>query len=110
MKNTTSKFKYYYGKKAILASWIGYYDFRIKLDTISSLEKNLEIIVDQDSEIVARRYDHPPDIKSYVENDGEWQLTEAGNSYSSKEKKELFDFIANIPNLVMEKLQDICDN
>ena len=110
MKKSTPKFRYYNGDKAILASYIGYYEFRVKLDMISSMEENLEIIVDRDSEIVARRYDWPKSLNHFVEHNGEWELTEKGELYSADQKRELFDFIANIPKMAMEKLKDFCGN
>ena len=87
MKNSSPKFQYYSGKKAIIANWIIYYDCKVKFDQILKLEKNIEIIMNQDNEVVAKRYDSPDNIKSLKENDGEWKLTEVAKSYNSQEKE-----------------------
>lgn len=110
MKSLLPKFRYFSDEKALLASYIGYYEFRLELEIIKQLEENLEIIVDQNSDIVARRFDTPAEAKSYIKNAGDWKLTEVGESYNEKEIEELATFIANIPEMAMERLQDICDN
>ncbi len=77
---------------------------------IINMKKNIEIIVDRQNEIAAMRYDSPPEIRSFTETDGIWQLTEVGESYNFQDKKELYDFIANIPQIAMRKLHEVCCN
>ena len=96
MKNSSPKFQYYNGRKALIANWIIYYDCKVIFDSILRLEKNIEIIMNQDTEVVAKRYDSPDNIKSLEENYGEWQLTEVAKSYNSQEKRKLYAFIADI--------------
>lgn len=77
---------------------------------ISSMEENLEIIVDQNTNIVARRFDTPSEAKSFIKNDGDWKLTEVSESYNEEEIEELATFIANIPEMAMDKLKENCGN
>lgn len=110
MSDNFSKYRYFSGNKNSLAFWIDHYNFMVKPDMIINIKKNIEIIVDRNNEIAALRYDSPPEIKSFSKTDGLWQLTEVGESYSFQSKKELYDFIANIPQIAMKKLHEVCCN
>ena len=104
MKNSSPKFRYYNGKKAVIANWIIYYDCKVKFDQILRQEKNIEIIMNQNTEVVAKRYDSPTNIKGLKVNDGKWQLTEVAKSYNSQEKRKLYAFIANITKVNFQYL------
>jgi hypothetical protein len=110
MSDNFSNYSYFSGNKTHLASWIDKYNFRVRPDMIINMKKNIEIIVDRQNEIAAMRYDSTPEIRSFTETDGIWQLTEVGESYNFQDKKELYDFIANIPQIAMKKLHEVCCN
>jgi hypothetical protein len=65
--------------KPIKIYWQQYYQCRPKLNTIKTIDLNLEIIIDKENELLAYRDDHPEDMKWMVINDGHWEISDKEN-------------------------------
>lgn len=71
------KFKLLQGIQAYLI-WYIYNDCQIRLETLMDLDKNLQLVISEDGDVFAYRYDHPSDMKGMVKDDGKWKLTKEG--------------------------------
>jgi hypothetical protein len=69
------RFKRLHGAAAYLI-WYIHNDFRVKMEISIALERNLELIADEEGNIFAYRYDHPQDMGHLVRDDGNWQFTD----------------------------------
>ena len=73
------KFQYLTGDPAYLA-WYLYNGFQSDLEIMIVLDQHLEIIISDDGDVLAYRYDHPPDMRHLVKDDGIWRFTEEGEA------------------------------
>ena len=69
--------------------WHIYNDFRPSIVTSMAIESNLELIMNDEYEVLAFRYDHPHDMTHMVVDDGKWHFTTEGRSLSDKEFQRL---------------------
>ena len=65
--------KHFNGEQAYLIRWIMTYDCQVRISSIKALEKNLEVLVAEDGEVVGWRYDHPENMKDMLLGEGEWE-------------------------------------
>jgi len=78
------KFQYLAGDAAYLV-WSIYNDFQPDLEIRMVLEQNLEMFTSDDGDVLAFRYDHPPDMRHIVKNDGIWRFTDEGMALGEHE-------------------------
>lgn len=61
------------GFQAYLIYWSQFYECQVKLETVMAIDLNLEIIVDDNKELIAFRYNYPEDMSWMVKSNGQWQ-------------------------------------
>jgi len=76
MEANESIFRHITGSQAYLIRWVDFYDCRLRISSIMALERNLEVIVTNEGEVVAYRYDPPEDMKVLLKGEGEWLIAE----------------------------------
>ena len=75
-KNETSN--HLTGYQAYLIYWMQFYDFQVRLEAVMAIDLNLEVIVDDEGDLLAFRYEYPEDMAWMVKNDRQWQYYEKG--------------------------------
>jgi hypothetical protein len=78
MKTTFQSTTHLTGDQAYLVFWICVYDLQVRLSTVIALHENLEVIVSDEGDLLAYRYDNPSDLKDLVKGDGEWIFQKSG--------------------------------
>jgi len=74
MKSNGSNIHHFTGTKAYFIYWIAVYDCFVSISTIMAIDMNLEIIVNDDGDLLAYRYDYPETMAGMVKNEGQWQI------------------------------------
>jgi hypothetical protein len=74
MKSTFADIHYIAGDQAYFIYWIEVYGCLISISSIMTIDKNLEIIIDNEGKLLAFRYDYPEDMKGLLNDDGQWNL------------------------------------
>jgi hypothetical protein len=62
------------GDQAYLVYWLVVYDCQVRISSIEAIDQNLEIIVNDEGDLLAYRYDHPIEMSGMVVGDGEWHV------------------------------------
>lgn len=52
-------------------------------------DRNLELILSKDGDVLAYRYDHPVEMINLVKDDGKWRFTDEAVELSKTDKLEL---------------------
>lgn len=77
------------GEQAYLIFWIAKYDCQVKLSTVTALHDNLEVIMNDEGELLAYRYDDPDELKGLVKGTGEWQYFSQNDALRNRGQKNL---------------------
>jgi len=62
------------GDQAYFVYWLVVYDCQVSISSIEAIDQNLEIIVNDEGDLMAYRYDYPIEMCGMVIGDGEWHL------------------------------------
>ena len=54
-----------------------------------TIDRNLELIINEDMDVIAYRYDYSDDMKSMVKDNGKWRFTDEGKALSDNDKLRL---------------------
>ena len=60
------------GEQAYIVYWMAFHECKVALSTIKILNLNLEVIITDDGELLAFRYEPADELKPLVKYDGEW--------------------------------------
>lgn len=93
MNSTSSNLKHITGDLAYLIYWLTVYKCEVSLSSVEAIDRNLEIIVNSEGDLLAYRYAHPIEMIGLVSGDGKWHLI--NKEYLSKDEvldlKRIFD-------------------
>jgi len=73
MKNRTQTLHHLTGDHAYLIYWQQVYHCKPRLSSIMAIDLNLEIVIDEEQNLLAFRYDLPDEMQCLVSNRGKWQ-------------------------------------
>jgi hypothetical protein len=62
------------GAQAYLVYWLVVYDCQVSISSIEAIDQNLEIIVNDEGDLLAYRYDYPIEFSGMTLGEGEWHF------------------------------------
>lgn len=74
MSNIASNFIHLSGDHAYLIYWLVVYDCKVSISSVEAIDRNLEIIINAEGDLLAYRYDYPMEIMRMVSGDKKWHL------------------------------------
>jgi hypothetical protein len=93
MKTTIQNLHHLTGEPAYLIYWRMVYDCKPKLSTVMAIDQNLEIIVNDEGDLLALKYDYPDNMKGMVIGEGQWCYPNQKIILESEVRKTLKGFI-----------------
>ena len=85
---TEISFEHLHGEAAYLI-WYLHNDCQVKLETLMAIDRNLELIITGNNDVLAYRYDHPRDMTHMVKDDGKWRYTTEADLLNPTEQVRL---------------------
>jgi hypothetical protein len=98
MVNTTN-LKHITGDQAYLIYWLVVYDCKVSISSVEAIDRNLEIIVNVEGDLLAYRYDYPIEIMGLMAGNGKWHIYNQESIFA----EELLDLQSMIVSLRMSK-------
>lgn len=74
IRTTFSKLLHLTGDQAYFIYWLVKYNCRVSIPSIKAIDQNLEILVTDEGDFLAYRYDCPIEMAGLALGDGKWHI------------------------------------